>query len=45
MNMEKTFGLSAVIVGAALLMLSAPAASRASDESAPLMLARDHRPC
>src|SRR5580765_1745972 len=41
MNMEKTFGLSAVIVGAALLMLSAPAASRASDESAPLMLARD----
>src|SRR6476620_3276726 len=41
MNMEKTFGLSGVIVGAALLMLSAPAASRSSDESAPLMLARD----
>src|SRR6266404_7795074 len=41
MNTEKTFGLSGAIVGAALLMLSGASASRAADENAPLMLARD----
>src|SRR5712671_2725894 len=41
MNTEKTFGLSGAIAGAALLMLSAAPASRAADENAPLMLARD----
>src|SRR5882672_10715146 len=40
MSMEYIFSFSGVIAGAALLMLSAPAASRAADES-PLMLARD----
>src|SRR5437016_9326135 len=41
MNTENVFSLSGVIAAAALLMLSGAPASRAADENAPLMLARD----
>src|SRR5260221_8237961 len=41
MSTKKIYSFSGAIAGAALLMLSAPTASRAADESPPLMVARD----